>query len=274
MSRALCLVLLLVLALAGPSRASGDFEFDESDNVQATNAGVVPSYPFTWALWFRPESATTSILVSAANNAATNQFWRLSWNGGGTLAFTAFPGPNTATTVNTETVGQWTHCVAIATSATDRRVVLNGKWSQSGTNVDSTTPTSVDNRAFGVQVTSAPQYGADGLFFGFAQWNVALSQADVEQLAGWNGTTQDPSRARWPTLVRVGSHSGLVTFDDPTAIVDMIAGVAFTNTGTVASDSPPIHRPQPQYSHAPTLRSLWRRSPLYRDEEETYHVAA
>lgn len=268
MSRALVLILLLA------SASFAGVEFDGSSHYTVLGA-TDTSPPLTVSCKVRASTnAANMTAVGLAQSSGDLDYWILAYLGasGDAIRWQASMASGTVvdfavTSTTISDTAAWHHLCGVEASSADRRVYLDGGGK--GTNATLVTPSMPAPRT-GIGLT--PRTSLDlkwqGAVAQVAIWNVALTDEEVLSLA----------QGKHPFLVRLGSLIAYYPLDAHNAAgaVDMVSGLHLTTvTGTPTStDSPPIHRPQPQYSHAPALRSTWRRSPLYRDDEETYGARA
>lgn len=184
--RALLLAALVALASLAPARGAWDHERALNERFVADGVPVVTDYPFTLAAWVTPEVANvTQTIVGVADDSSTIRGVQLGLSSAATA--TAYAGDassfNSAATSNTYSAGTRHHVCGIFTSATDRRVVLDGVWASSGTNTTSRVLASLDDFGIGVFPSATPGNNADGIIEHVAVWTVALAQSEVESLA-------------------------------------------------------------------------------------------
>lgn len=148
----------------------------------------VTGYPWTAAGWYRPSAdiLDDSTLLWIGDKDAAANYWRVMHNafaGANTITFTArnttAANAVTSTTLAAGVLGHW---CAVAASATDRRVYLNGAGV--GTNTTSQTPTVADRVAIGRSSDSTPTELADGDVGETCIWaGVALGVGEIAALA-------------------------------------------------------------------------------------------
>ena len=206
---------------------------DASSHGLSVASAPLTAYPFTMACWFNSDDATiTQILMSICDSASANEEWSLRAAGavaGDPIRFTSRTGGtnrNADTTVGYST-GAWTHACAVGVSATNRSVYING--GSVGTNVTSSTPTSLDTFSIGVSAISVPFGYMSGDIAEAAIWNVALAAEDVARLA----LALDPRMVRpqglvayWPLIGRYSPE------------IDRRGGLGLTVSGAVAAVHP------------------------------------
>lgn len=166
--------------------ARGDFDFEKDTTNSIETGSALLAYPFSVDLVFTPESHTTQGCVwSMADNAGATNYHQLVITTGALARYACSDagGNVNASSTNTFTDGVRAHICLVATSATDRRVILAGDWANSGTNATSRTPAGLDNTVIGRVTTNSPGNYADGVISQVAMWSVALTQSDVESLA-------------------------------------------------------------------------------------------
>lgn len=165
--------------------------FDQVNENFLETTDVPSGYPLTMACWFNPDSTIdedNDLMTVQQVNSANNFHHLVQESDDSTLQYNAREGgaaTRSAATTNTAGAGSWHHACAIGTSATDRRVVLNGDWANSGTNTTDATPASLgQTHIAGLLVANDnPNHGLDGDLAEAAIWSVALVQAEVEALA-------------------------------------------------------------------------------------------
>ena len=193
--------------------------FDNVDDYAVTTTPPVTATPLTIAAWVNPNSVGTLDGIVHIGDAAlgtVTQCFLLRMDASGQVNFyAADTAGNSAITTNTTatmTASAWNHAVGISTSAASRRSVLNGNWAESGTNTTSRTPTGVTDLTLGVFPNGgSPSNEWNGYIAHVAVWDIALSQAEVEALAGGANplTIQNANLvAYWPM-----TDSGTVTED-------------------------------------------------------------
>lgn len=165
---------------------------DNADDYAVTTTPPVTATPLTIAAWVNPNSVGTLDGIVHIGDAAlgtVTQCFLLRMDASGQVNFyAADTAGNSAITTNTTatmTASAWNHAVGISTSAASRRSVLNGNWAESGTNTTGRTPTGVTDLTLGVFPNGgSPSNEWNGYIAHVAVWDIALSQAEVEALAG------------------------------------------------------------------------------------------
>lgn len=156
--------------------------FNGTTQYGTQSSSAIQAYPFSVAIRFRVSSLASVYPWGWGKTTDGGSYHVLNVNADGTLSYLA--NGNTATTTNVATAGPWQHALVIATSATDRRVVLNGDWANSGTNTTSSTPAGLNTATIAALIRTG---AAEALFAGdlseYTVWNVALSQAEAQSLA-------------------------------------------------------------------------------------------
>lgn len=160
---------------------------DASSQYLTTGLPVVTGSPFTFSCWFFPDDVTVNLtMLSIADSAATNHFWRLASQGvaaGDPLEFSCRDGGSVAraTTANSVTINTWQHGVGIAVSATDRTAILNGDLANKGTNVTSRIPSGVDNTGVGITISSSLVQDFSGMIADVRIRNIAISEELLQE---------------------------------------------------------------------------------------------
>lgn len=177
----------------------------------ARGSNPLTATPFSIAVWGMMTSvgaADTDTLLHISRLSVNNTYWTIKRaSGASVISFVcnAATGTRTASTVNTLTSNVPFHVVAVATSATDRKIVLNGDLANAGTNTTSTTPTNINRISFGLKDDTDAGFSLDGSVYGAAMWNGALSDTHIVTLA--NGA--------WPeSILSKNLHSFWPNFRD------------------------------------------------------------
>lgn len=190
---------------------------------------IVSAYPFTVSFWFHTSTnATTQSIFGMADEASGNEEWRVAYAGASDdkiYFYSRTGGVNAgAATANTVTDGNWRHVLVIATSATDRAIVLDGVWASRGTSVTSSTPTGLDNTTLGAVQRSTVLTGLSGKTSSLTVW--AAVPADPETVAGQLAAGADPR------LVAIESLVAHYPFSPTTLLTDEQGGTSFTEVGS------------------------------------------
>lgn len=192
---------------------------------------TVPARPVTMACWFRPTTLGAVQVLMGFTDSGNLNLRRLRIAAGGTLGAQEFNDPTSAIaeSVGTLTVGVWSLCVGVFTSATDRRVYLNTETVQETSSV---TPTGLDRLYVGANVQ--PLLFANGDLGEAAVWAAGLSASEVTMLR--NGTPA--SKVRPSALRHYWTLAG-GTSPEP----DPVGGQPLTlvNAPAVSSALPPVN---------------------------------
>ena len=146
---------------------------------------VATGYPLTMFCWFNWPSATTNTLVSISTDTSNSHYFLLLLTAsGGALNAVARANDGSskdATSSTTAATNTWHSAAAVFSSATDRRVYLNG--GNVGTNTTSATPSGVNRTSILKAVTlGATSFGV-GQVAEAAIWNAALSAEEIAILS-------------------------------------------------------------------------------------------
>lgn len=179
-----------------------------STNFLRYGGAVLTTAPLTMACWiYHPStfSALESIVgVYQAAAAAIREQFVLNISATGTvLARTCDSvGGNSAQSTASTSAGVWFHACGVFASSSDRRAFLNG--GNKGTNTTSRTPAGLDRTSLGKQDNAGNNnfVAPDVSIAEAAIWNIAMSDAEVAQLAvfGTRATAVRPDAlvAYWP----------------------------------------------------------------------------
>lgn len=160
--------------------------FNGSSQYLSTTTAPVTGYPFTIAGWFKTTNGGTMACLSDTGAPGYDHF-RADTDNANNTYLASYPSGGSAFPSNLWTSNTWSHFAAICTSSTSRRIVVNGNWASSGTSTGDVTPSSLDKFYVGVADNDANETLAGyfaGLVAHVAVWSSALSQTDVESLAG------------------------------------------------------------------------------------------
>lgn len=158
-------------------------------NQYATSQPAVASYPFTLTAWVRCESGgdTYRTVLRLYNNADSQGDISVEWQSTRLPSAAIYDAVTLAWRDTQNTAGPlalngWSHVAAIFTSATSRRVVVDGDWANATENTGSAAaPTAGWNR---LEVAA---YGPGNWFNGqvahVAVYTAALTEAEVDTLA-------------------------------------------------------------------------------------------
>lgn len=175
--------------------------FDAVPNY-ARSANPVTAYPWSAMVCaYTNEAGVASfdVLFQMSQAGSTSNHWSLRrTTAGSTMEFWTVQGGNTGIAVSTTPIVDNVPFVAVivATSATSRRIIVDGDIAGAATNTDSVTPLLIDRLSFGQKDDTAAQTnGWEGVVFSGALWTAALTDDEAVALAG---------RA-WPASIRPGS---------------------------------------------------------------------
>ena len=211
--------------------------FNDAASEGAVYAGaVVTPYPVTMACWFNSDDLTISqdlMVISTASS--TNNYHVMALRGDVANDPLRYQTKITGTTQNADTsvgysANTWQHACAIGTSATDRKIYLNG--GSSGSNTNSMTPSGMNRTGIGVFPDSTAYMSGSIAEAGI--WNVALTTAELALLA----LGISPLLVRPDSLV---SYWPLIGYSSPE--LDFMGPAALTLTGTVAGAHPRVIYP-------------------------------
>lgn len=198
--------------------------FASGDDIRTTNA-VISGTPFTVNLRLN-FSATGSAhtLWCLTTIASDDHYFSFDKGAADTVRFRA---RTTASSdaISTATLSASTEYVltAVATSATDRKIYING--TNDGSNTTSRVPTGMNTTAIGRQIKLTAGNSTAGTISEVTVWNVALTQDEITQLSlKYSGLTVRPAS--------IVSHLPLVN-----DIIDPInSSWAYSATGTTVAD--------------------------------------
>jgi len=182
---------------------NGSSQWASSDTEAAANE------PFTVSIWFKPDNVTAMcslfeeddtgggnmFLLDAAGNVAGDPIRCLAYKAGWAVA----------STTSGYAAGSWQHACGVWTADDSRSVYLDG--GSKGTNTASKTVTGITQMLVG-------RYGAnyfDGKLAELAVWDVALSDAEVANLAAGTNPTSvqaDHLVGYWPLLTDANDDIG------------------------------------------------------------------
>lgn len=191
------------------------------------SAAITPTYPYSFACWFRTTNMTQTKPIIGFNNATGNRYDQIWFRGavaGDPIDILSDAGAGQVITRSTAgtTTGVYHHACAVIASATSRTVYLDG--GNSATTTTSVNPT--------VDTFNVARWRESDFFAGdcaeAALWTVALTADDVAALA----------KGISPLLVRPQSlrfYAPLIreTLD--------LKGVAITSSGSTGTDHPRVY---------------------------------
>lgn len=196
---------------------------------------AVTAFPYSMCAWFYCTSIAAARGICHLNNSgsATNRAGIQVFTSG-VLRMACADSANTSTdTVNTVTTNAWQFGAATFTSATSRKVILNGDTANAGGGAGQTarTPASLDRFSVGANDASTTGTFFIGQIFCVGLWNVAL--ADEEVVAMSKGYPF--GRVRPHALKQCFAYPGL-------AGRDWMGFSSLTITGATASTNTPSIR--------------------------------
>jgi hypothetical protein len=203
-----------------------------SQYLSVSNA-IVTAYPFSMACWFYVLNVTAiCTLMSIADTAGANDWWRISCQGtvaGDPIQFAsrAAGSPLNSSTSTSYVANQWQHACAVCAAANDRVVFLDGGGKGTGTGTN--TPTGLDTFGVGARIEVTPGDFMSGRIAWATIWNVALTDAQVLQLA----------QGMHPLLMRRQSIVGCWPLGMGSPDVDVSGGVhnlTLVNTPTIGDN--------------------------------------
>lgn len=225
------------LSLAASS-FSGSRDFDGTTQYLENAASVISTYPHTMFCWGQSDSDTLQqSVLNTGDTAGTADNFEIAFDGSavGDPVFVNArrSSSNIANTTTGYTTGVWTNVTGVQTSATSRAAFING--GSKGTNSTSAVPTSLDTTRIGARARSAPVQFFDGRIAQCAVWNVALTDAEVNEI----------SRGLAPIFIETGA---LLNYWPVWGAVspepDMRGSAAMTLVNAPANaDGPPIFFP-------------------------------
>lgn len=214
------------------------------DFLQITTSAVISGMPFSMACWFRADDTIARCFMMAIYDISGG-FNQHSLILGGTIGgdpvqaesqnfLTVFPAN---TTSGYSTTG-WQHAAGVWTNTTDRASFLNGAYK--GTDTNSVPDPGATLDSFTIGATGLGTLPMFGLIAHASIWNIALSDAEVFQLAA----------GVHPMSVRRGNlifYLPMTTASAPQ--VDLVGGRTLTINGnpTTSLSEPPVN-PLPEGS--------------------------
>jgi hypothetical protein len=199
--------------------------FNGSNQYLGNGTAIVSAAPLTLACWFNVVNITANhTLVSIGDTAGDDNYFRIYAAGADAGDFVKFDARNTtlrtAVTSAAYSANTWQHACGVAVSTGDRTIYLNA--ANAGTNLLSITPAGLDVSDIGRLGRATPTQFCNGSIAMVGIWNVALSQAEVAQLAaGFSPSRVRPqSLISCPPLVReIIDLKGIVWTDNNTTTV-------------------------------------------------------
>jgi hypothetical protein len=205
-------------------------------------SAVIATRPYSVSLWVKlADISQSQQLFNIATSASDDNRTTLSYFFSGSNQFAANERDTVSqianSTLTAPSTGVWYHTAAVYTNDSSRAVYTNG--ANKGTNAGATTPGAFNlTRISGSPTSTAPIAGG-GLVAHVGVWNIALSDADVLQLA-----TQTPDRVQAANLIEywpLTSNSSPEPSSGSQATSFTVTGTAFsTDNPTFPSTTPPM----------------------------------
>lgn len=141
--------------------------------------------PLTFSFWAKiATAADAGTVLCITDSVHDNDWFRANVNSAGTVGIdvngSAFSGISTTATVTT---GAWFHVVGVFASTTSRSIYLNGGNKRTDTTLAIPTALNLNRTALGVLARASITGYFKGQVSDVAIYNVALSDAEVSQLA-------------------------------------------------------------------------------------------
>jgi hypothetical protein len=210
----------------------------------------VTAVPLTMACWFRSSSATLFQGLMTVGQAGANEAFRIAaaGNTAGDPIRIVSVGSGTTRFADSSTgysANVWAHACGVFTSTTSRAVYING--GSAGTNVQSSTPTGLNQVEIGRVDGTSPGSYMEGRIAEAGLWNVALDVNEIAALA----------RGISPRSVRPGSLVGYwPIWGIHSPEIDLVpAGRTLTVTGTSKADHAPV-QPFSRTLYVPTTGEI------------------
>ena len=204
---------------------------DASSEYLYNNTGVLTVAPITISCWFRFDVDIERSLFTLCNGGNDTDYFQLAADADQKVYVVATDvgGYEFTYTINTFSVGDWSHALGVFAASNDRRVYLNGTGKGTGTN--SITPSGINRIGVGFLYRQTPTSYMSGDIAEVALWNIALTDAEAVSLAkGFSPLLIRPSNlvGCWP-LIR--------------GLNDKIANNTLTATGTTVANHPGVFNP-------------------------------
>lgn len=161
------------------------FTASSSEGLKSAQSAVTAA-PFTWSLWFYPDSSSSVMapLTMMPDGHANDRYQiKLKTNNQAEYHIRSSGSNENSTTSNTFSDTAWNHVAVIETAADDHKIILNGDTGDQGTNTDSKTVSGVDSFALGYRPKDTPDHYFDGRLAEVGIWNVALNAGELAALA-------------------------------------------------------------------------------------------
>lgn len=158
---------------------------DGTSGYLTTAEAVVSSYPLTMFCWFNWPSAALNTLMAVSTDTSSGNFFAILVDASGAnlsvLARVKDDSKSDAVTTATAATNTWHSAAAVFSSATDRRVYLNG--GNVGTDTTSATPSGMNRTSVLKLVRLGSTTFAVGQVAEVAIWNAALTPEEIAILA-------------------------------------------------------------------------------------------
>lgn len=209
-------------------------EFNGSDQYLEAASAVLAGVPLTMACWFNSDTITaTQTLMQIADVSSSVRYFALQAEGamvGDPLRCLTREGDaQFAITSTGYSADTWHHACGVFAATNSRAVYIDG--GSKGTDTVTRIPTGLDVTSLGVRNTNGTSEFLDGEMAEVAIWNVALTDAEVLQLAAGYS----------PLLVR--PQSLVLYIPLVQEIHDLVGRIGMVNTNTTVSDHPVIINP-------------------------------
>lgn len=158
------------------------FTAASNEYIQTSNA-VITGYPFTVNARVNVSALGAAYTIwSCVTSASGDHYFSLDKGASNTVRFRART-TSSSDALSTATLSSSTEYVitAVGTSATDRKVYING--TNDGSSTTSRTPSGMDRTTIGRQNISTPTNSFGGVICEVTVWNAALTQAEIDSLA-------------------------------------------------------------------------------------------
>lgn len=235
MTRALLLLLALLLAFCPAAQAGSDFTSGYWELASDLGFDADANFPITVSCWVRPDTVSgVDTIFCIEDKGATDDSVELSLNNGlpRTAATDSGSTTSAASASKTATAGRWYHLVAVLSGTrTAAYVWVDGSFigGGSGSNrVQADLDTTVIGSTFNTGPTAISFF--DGAITNVAVWSVALTEAEVRRLCmdrfSVRKVRPESLVLHCPAEVMTGS-----------VCVDVVGAREFTKNGTIADSS-------------------------------------
>jgi hypothetical protein len=207
-------------------------EFDGSNDSLSIGTAIVTAYPWTWACWFLIDTTTgVKTLMAEGDLAGLANYWALAPSENALTFFVqSTAGSDTAFIPSpTLSAGTWYHACAVGRATALIDLYLNG--GNKASTVTARTPAGLDNTTLGVSRLSSDLNWHDGRIAEACLWNVALSDAEVAEIAD---PLTDPRTVQGANLIAYWPLCG-----DASPEPDEIGSNDLTVNGAIKADHPP-----------------------------------